>query len=198
MVLLCREIDKQGGFSDIKTSIEYVTDIDKFNSITEELPSLNETDYFKALNEISKLKETYKYNKPLFISDVYSVAKSYADSQRAFDYQNAIEKVYQVEVECNNTVTINAPNERFRFINPNYVIMGFMNAGISESEITKVINMFNFHTNKGIKTDVISAIGNWFGFDCIDVVGVLDSYNGGKTKSTVKMVLNPSKVKIIK
>lgn len=73
-----------------------------------------------------------------------------------------------------------------------------MNAGISESEITKVINMFNFTTNKGIKTDVISAIGNWFGFDCIDVVGVLDSYNGGKTKSTVKMVLNPSKVKIIK
>lgn len=55
----CRQIDKQGGFSDIKTSIEYVTDIDKFNSITEELPSLNETDYFKALNEISKLKDTY-------------------------------------------------------------------------------------------------------------------------------------------
>ena len=58
--------------------------------------------------------------------------------------------------------------------------------------------MFNYYIsdNKGIETDVIAAIGNWLDFDCIDVVGVLDSYHGGTVKSTVRMVLDPTNVKI--
>ena len=58
--------------------------------------------------------------------------------------------------------------------------------------------MFNYYIsdNKGIQTDVIAAIGNYLGFDCIDVIGVLDSYHGGTVKSTVRMVLNPSNVRI--
>ncbi len=50
---------------------------------------------------------------------------------------------------------------------------------------------------KGIRTDDIAAIGNWLKFDCIDVVGVLDSYRGGKESSTVRMVLDPTKAKVI-
>jgi len=50
--------------------------------------------------------------------------------------------------------------------------------------------------DKGIKTDVIAAIGDWLGFECIDVVGVLDSYHGGNIKSTVRMVLDPTNLKI--
>ena len=44
---------------------------------------------------------------------------------------------------------------------------------------------------------MVAAIGEWFGFDFIDVVGVLDSYEGGSTKSTVRMVFNPKDLKII-
>lgn len=75
---------------------------------------------------------------------------------------------------------------------------GFIDAGIDEKYIDEIIKMFNYYQDNitGIKTDVIGAIGNWFKFDCIDVVGVLDSYHGGNVKSTVRMVLNPSKIKI--
>jgi len=60
--------------------------------------------------------------------------------------------------------------------------------------------MFNFYVkeNYGIQTDVIAAIGDWLGLDCIDVIGVIDSYQGGNTKSTVRIVLDVDKVKIKK
>jgi hypothetical protein len=75
---------------------------------------------------------------------------------------------------------------------------GFINSGVSEEEVDRLISMFNYYISdsKGIKTDVIAAIGNWLDFDCIDVIGVLDSYHGGTVKSTVRMVLDPTIVKI--
>jgi hypothetical protein len=76
---------------------------------------------------------------------------------------------------------------------------GFVQAGIDEHEIDKVIQMFNYGSgDKGMKTDLIAAIGGWFGFDVIDVVNVLDSYHGGTVRSTVRMVLNPTNIKILK
>lgn len=198
-----REVDELGGFKSNMTSTEYVKDIEQYKEIQASLPNLRETDedeYFRVLGTVSKLRERYEYKSPLFISDSYSVAKTYADPQRSFDYQNAEEKVYQVETECNKLVKISAYGDRFRFINVDKVKRGFINAGISEEEITKVIEQFNFSVRdkSGIKTDAIASIGNWFGFDCIDVIGVLDSYHGGTIKSTVRMVLDPTKVKIIK
>jgi hypothetical protein len=58
--------------------------------------------------------------------------------------------------------------------------------------------MFNFYVkdNTGIKTDTIAAIADYLGFDCVDVMGVLDSYEGGTLKSTVRIVLSPEKLKI--
>lgn len=198
-----RSIENNNGFSINMTSIEYVKDPELFEKINMEMSdakkSGNDKLYFEILNIIPNYKDTFTYKKPLFLTDTYSVAKTYADPQRAFDYQNSIEKVYEVDVDCNKIVRINAYGDRFRFIDINKVKRGFIDAGISEDEIDKVIKMFNFYVSNtnGIKTDTIAAIGNWFGFDCIDVVGVLDSYHGGTIKSTVRMVLDPSKVKII-
>ena len=132
------------------------------------------------------------------MSDKHSIAKTYADPKRAFDYQNALEKVFEVAVDCDKIAKIVATGDRFRFISIDKVRQGFINSGVSLEEIDKLISMFNYYIsdNKGIQTDVIAAIGNYLGFDCIDVIGVLDSYHGGTVRSTVRMVLNPSNVRI--
>jgi len=197
-----REIEKEGGFTHKTMKVDYVKNPDGLRNIQLQMNIAkkegNEDLYWELLNSVSDFKEYYTYKKPLFLTDKYSVAKTYADPQRAFDYQNAIEKVYEVDVNCNKVAKIVATGDRFRFISIDKVKNGFINSGVSEEEIDKLISMFNYYIsdNKGIKTDVIAAIGNWLGFDCIDVIGVLDSYHGGSIKSTVRMVLDPTNVKI--
>ena len=197
-----REIEKLGGFNDRFMSVDYITDLDKYNQLMiklKETRNTNEKEYFRLLDLVGNYKKQFKYNKPIFLTDSLSVAKTYADDKRAFDYQNAEEKVYEVDVDCNKVVKISAYGDRFRYINIDKVKNGFINAGVSEDEITNLINKFNFYSNnKGIQTDVIAGIGSWLKFDCIDVMGVLDSYQGGNVKSTVRMVLNPSKIRIKK
>lgn len=199
-----RELEKAGGFSERNLTVEYVSDLEGLSILQEKMRTARETDdmdtYHNLLNEVSKFKKSFTYKKLVFLTDVYSVAKSYANPQRALDYQNSEEKVFEVDVNCSNIVKIIATGDKFRFINTDKVKNGFIRSGISEDKIDELIKMFNYYTknNEGIKTDTVAAIGNWLGFDCIDLVGVLDSYTGGTTKSTVRMVLNPSLIKIKK
>ncbi len=196
-----REVEKQGGFTDRTVSVSYIKDLKKYSEIMQQMEDAREKDkdmYFSLLKEIPQFKGTYTYKKPLFLSDHYGVAKTYADPRRAFDYQGAVERVFEVDVQCDRIVEIAAPGEIFRFISVDRVRRGFINSGVSQPEIDALIAMFNFYIddNKGIQTDVIAAIGNWLKFDCIDVKGVLDSYHGGTTKSTVRMVLDPRKARV--
>lgn len=193
-----RDIQKIGGFTERTKEVDYIEDLEGYQDAIQKLRNTEDkTDLFK---QVADYKKKYKYRTPLFLTDKFAVAKTYADPKRAFDYQNAQEKVYEVEVTCNKIVQIDATGDRFRFIPIDKVKSGFINAGVSQDQIDKLIAMFNYYIedNKGIQTDVIAAIGNWLDFDCIDVIGVLDSYQGGKTKSTVRMVLDPTKVKIKK
>ena len=197
-----REVEENGGFTDRTKTISYVTDPKKFDQHREKMNlAMKNGDmdtYDKLLNMTGDFKKDFTYKKPIFLCDKYSVAKTYADPKRAFDYQNALEKVYEVDIECDKIAKIVATGDRFRFVSIDKVRQGFINSGVSSEEIDKLIGMFNYYIsdNKGIQTDVIAAIGNYLGFDCIDVIGVLDSYDGGTVKSTVRMVLNPSNVKI--
>jgi len=199
-----RELEKDGGFTQRYLSISYVEDIEEWDKRQELLRMARESGddkkYFDILDTLVDLKKTAKVRKPIFITDIYSVAKTYADPQRAFDYQGAEEKVLKVKVKSGNGVTINAPGSRFRFIDVDFVKRGFINAGVDSEKLDKIIRQLNYDTKleKGIKTDNIAAIGDWLGFDYIDVNGVLDSYQGGSTKSTVRMVFDPSNIAIIK
>lgn len=196
-----REIEKEGGFTHKTMKVDYVKDPEGLKKLQQDIQIAYKNDrnlYFELLDKVDDFKEYFTYKKPLFLTDKYSVAKTYADPQRAFDYQNAVEKVYEVDVNCNKMVKIVATGDMFRFISIDKVKKGFINSGVSEEEVDRLISMFNYYISdsKGIKTDVIAAIGNWLDFDCIDVIGVLDSYHGGTVKSTVRMVLDPTIVKI--
>ena len=199
-----RELEKEGGFTSRSLTVDYISDIDTYFKLQNDLKKYRESGdeekYFNTLDLVPKLKKKTTIRKPIFLSNDFSVAKTYADPNRAFDYQNSKEKVLKVNVTNGKGVKIVATGDRFRFIDVNKVKRGFINAGIDENEINKIIKQFTYYqkSDKGIKTDVIAILGEWFGFDYIDVVGVLDSYEGGRIKSTVRMVFNPSHVTIIK
>jgi hypothetical protein len=198
-----RELEKEGGFSDRVMHIEYVDDIDAYEQLQSKIATAresgNEDEYFSLLNNVSKFRKKIDIKKPIFLSDDYRIAKTYADPRRSMDYQGAEEKVLKVKLNPGKTVTINATGDRFRFIDIDKVRRGFISAGVDEESLNLIIRKLNFAVGvkSGIKTDDIAAIGDWFGFDYIDVVGVLDSYEGGNTKSTVRMVFNPSDIKIM-
>jgi hypothetical protein len=192
----------QNGFEKKTLTVDYVTDPDKMFKLQDELNKAHKTDekkYFELLNNVVDLKQDYTFEKPIFLTNKIQVANSYADLKNAFDYQNSEPKVFRVLTNCNKIVKINAFNQRFRFININSVKQGFIDAGISEQNIDMAIKMFNYYISddKGIRTNTIAAIGSFLGFDCIDVIGVLDSYHGGTIPSTVRIILDSSKIKII-
>jgi len=191
---------KNGSLSQPTITVTYIKNPDGFNVLQQQIKTAkengNEALYHQLLNKVTEYKENYSFPKPLFLTNKYSVAETYTNEHRAFDYQNSIGKVYKVDVNCSRIVRIVATGDTFRFISLNKVKQGFLNSGVSESKFNTVLSMFNYSIkdNKGIKTDVIAAIGNYLKFDCIDVLGVLDSYNGGTEQSTVRMVLDPSKI----
>lgn len=198
-----RDLEKEGGFTEKIMSVEYIDDINAFEKLQDELIKSRESEdgrYFKLLDMVPKLKKQFKMRKPIFLTNDMSVARTYANPKRAFDYQGAVEKILKVKVKKGHGVEIVATGDRFRFIDTDKVRRGFLNAGVGSEEFEEVLNKFTFYLNnkKGIKTDMVAAIGEWFGFDYIDVIGVLDSYNGGSIKSTVRMVFNPGDIEIIK
>lgn len=198
-----REIEKLGGFTEKTITLDYVKDPTQFRGVQNQLNDAkkigDEDLYFKILDTVKDYKANYTMKKPIFLTNNSGVARTYADASRSIDYQNAVEKVLQVKVNPGKLVTINAPGDRFRFIDASKVKRGFLAAGTSEENFDRLFNMFNWYVRdkNGIKTDMVAAIGQWLEYDTIDVVGVLDSYNGGSVKSTVRMVFDPSNITLI-
>ncbi len=199
-----RALEQAGGFDENIISVEYIKDLDSFNDIQNKLQLArengNEDLYFKLLDQVPNYKSRYKMQKPVFLTNDYSVAKTYADPSRSMDYQNAKEKVLKVTLNPGGkALTINAYGDRFRFISLNKVKRGFLSSGISENEFTQLYNQFNYfrRSDEGIKTDNLASIAHFCGFDYVDVIGVLDSYDGGKIKSTVRMVFDPKNINIV-
>lgn len=193
-------IEQDGGFTQKYMSISYISDTNKWKELQEKLSNTDRygNEYFTILDEIGKLVVDKKLPKPIFFTDMNKVAASYADSNRAFDYQNAIAKVIKVNINAGKILKISAHGQRFSGIIVDDVISGFVNSGISKDQILTAIAMFerNLRNNK-LTTDAIATIAQMFDFDTIDVVGVYDSYRGGTIKSTVRIVFDPSRITII-
>lgn len=198
-----RALESEGGFTQKFMEVDYINDLSAYYKLMGQLKEARERGddamYHKYLAMIPKLKAKFKLRKPIFLTNILQVAKTYADPKRSFDYQGAKEKVLKCRISSGNGLKIIATGDRFRFIDTNKVKRGFVEAGISESEFDDVIKRFTYYqkNSDNLKTDVIAVIGEWFKFDFIDVIGVLDSYQGGSVKSTVRMVFDPSHITII-
>lgn len=199
-----RELQKTGSFVPKTETTTYVPDPKKWHEIQNAMQVArqeNGTDdkYFELLDQAGKQNKSLTYKKPIYFTDKSSVANTYADPKRAFDYQASEPKLLQVEINANGKILrVPAQGQRFRMINADYVKNAFKNSGISEEEINKYFDMFpqNIRNNQ-MSAETIGIIAQLLGFDIVDVIGVLDSYEGGSIKSTVRMVFDPQRIKII-
>lgn len=196
-----REVEKQGGFSQRAQTYTYINDLEKFEELKGKLAQAESgsDEYMHYLDQMPTVKSKFNASRPIFFSDNKLVAKSYADPQRAFDYQRAEEKVFTAKINEGEKLVINALGAKFRFISEERLESALTKAGVPQEKAEKVLDSFNFVTRgKGVKTDMIAAIAQFLGFDSVEVKNVLDSYDGGRTKSNVLMVFDPKNIQIIK
>ena len=97
------------------------------------------------------------------------------------------------------TLTINGAGQNFRGITIDSVRDGLRKAGIDDATIDHTIAQFT-HQIRGdggkISTHSLAAIVDELGFDIIDVTRIKDTYMGGGPPATVRMVMDPSLIRI--
>ena len=193
-----------GTFTPRTGVVDYITDPKKWNEVQAGMKQArsdgNDDEYWRLIDIAGKLKGKMNYQKPIFFTNNINVARTYADDKRAFDYQNAESILHTVDINDNgNVLKVPAYGERFRGIDVESLRKALINAGISNDKIENYYQMFQNDIRNGkISTDDMAVITQQLGFDIVDVLGVLDSYHGGTTKSTVRMVFDPSRITIKK
>jgi hypothetical protein len=200
-----KKIEDAGGFGSHEHSIEIIKNPKEFKRLSDEIQDTRLTNpkrYFELIKggEIDNTKSYVNIKKPIFLSDDYSVAKSYADPHREFNYQDSDPKTLRVSVDTNNSkiLKVHAFGVRFRGLPTENVRTAFENAGVPSEKIDTIFEMFQLQMlYDKTSTDALAAMAQLLDFDIIDVIGVLDSYHGGTVKSTVRIVFNPSLIKII-
>lgn len=198
-----KDLKQTGSFSQKTNTTDYISDPVKWQELQNQMKDAraasNEDQYFQLLDQAGALRKTMTYKKPIYFTANRAVANTYADPQRAFDYQNSSPSIIQAEINNNGRIlTVPAYGQRFRMISADYVKAALRDAGITEEEINKYFDMFPYEIrNNKMSAETIGIIAQLLGFDIVDVLGVLDSYHGGTIKSTVRMVFDPNRIKIL-
>lgn len=197
-----REITQVGGFSTRIGNTEYISDPKRWHELQQEMGIArnngNEDHYFNLLDQAGALRKQMQYKKPIFFTNNSRVANSYTNEKPAFDYQESEPKTFQVQInDSGKILQVPAKGERFRNLNADYVKKGLSDAGITDEEINNHFNMFPTNIRRGkMSAETIGIIAQQLGFDIVDIIGVLDSYHGGSVQSNVRMVFDPSRIKI--
>ena len=198
------------GFEGRTEYVSYITDPELWMQMQQQMQQLTAglsdsndypPEYWKLIDEVAKLRTEKAIRKPVFLSDNYGVANTYADEHRAFDYQNAQGGVVKVRVRPGKTLEIYAGGENFRGISLDAVRRGLKKAGIGDEQIEKELAHYT-HQVRGngnqISTNILSAVVDDLGFDIIDVQSVKDTYMGGGPNATVRMVMDHNLIDIIR
>jgi hypothetical protein len=199
------ELNKISKFEGRTKSISYLTDPQKWLAIQDKMSTVQSgsDEYMDLLHAAGDLMKHKRVRSPIFLSNNYPVAKTYADDRRAYDYQSAIPGVIPVEVAPGNALTINGGGQTFRGISIAAVRSGLNKAGIDEATVDQSLAQYahdiigSGNGNK-ISTDNLVSVVDELGFDIIDIIGIKDNYQGGGTPSTVRMVMDPSLIHIKK
>lgn len=195
-----REVEAAGKFIQRSESSLVVKNIDAWKIAQAKLKALDyekdNKEYHDLIGEITSYQEYASWKKPVFLTNMRSVAKTYADDTRAFDYQNAVPKVLEVSVADGALVSIHANGNKFSSLPYDAVSKGFERAGVDIEAFDEALLMLRVQSEKGIYTDAVSRLAQHFGFDMVDVIGVLDSYQGGNVRSTVRMVFDVDRISV--
>ena len=197
-----RELRKSGIFQLRTNTTNYVPDPQKWVDIQAQMKDArnnNEDLYFKLLDQAGALTDTLTYNKPIYFTGNRNVANTYADPKRALNYQKSEPTTLRVTInDSGKILKIPAHGIRFREISVDVVRQSLNNNGVPDDVITQYFDMFPHNIRNGVmSSETLGIIAQRLGFDIVDIIGVLDSYHGGDTQSTVRMVFDPNRIKII-
>jgi hypothetical protein len=180
------------GFVQKYQNVPYITDINKYQDYKNLLKTKtsSDDDYFDILDKISKLQKYKKIPKATFFTDDISVAKTYADDKRAWDYQNAEPKVLKAHIDLGKSITINARGNKFSNIPMEEILKNFNKDAI----MTYLPELEN---KTRIKSDEILTLAYDSNYDSVIFNNVIDTYSGSGKISTVVAVFDNTRIKLI-
>jgi len=196
------EMQKFKQFEGRTLSVSYITDPKRWKYLQDQMLHVERggDEYFKLIDEVSKLTARKTVRAPIFFTNKKSVARTYADDRRAFDYEAAEPGIIKARMIPGRTLSIYANGQNFRGISIDAVRHGLAHAGVSADSIDQELDHFmNRIRGDGdkISTNSLAVIVDDLGFEIVDVVGVKDTYMGGGPSATVRMVLNPDLIEIV-
>ncbi|MFC4353172.1 hypothetical protein ACFOW6_16605 [Fodinicurvata halophila] len=133
---------------------------------------------------------------PYFFTDNISVARTYADDTRAFDYQNAEPETLGVYVKIENPLTVNAGGAAFSGMDPASFLAAIPD-GPARDNAERAVNSVIRESGGRLTTDQVGSLARRFGFDGVVVNNVVDDYLGAGRPATVYMVFGATNVKSV-
>ena len=196
-----RDIRAAKGFEPRSKTVSRITDRQRYDELQEMMEAArlsgDEDTYLKLMDEAVGLRAETQIPAPLFASNERAVANTYADDTRAWDYQNADPEVFELDLEPDKVLTVNAAGDTFRGISEARVRKALEDSGIPKEQVDAAFDANVTRTRGGkITTDDLTGIVDGFGFDAVDVANVIDTYNGKGQRSTVRMLMDPTKARI--
>jgi len=151
------------------------------------------------LNKAAELHKVIKVPSGIFLTPDYSVAATYADEHRAWDYQNAVGGVVEVEVKDAPTVSIHGDGSSFRGIKVNLVFLALEEFGFHKKDIEDAYYSMITSRREGIIStdDLVELAGILGKIKIIDIHNIRDNYIGSGKVTTVRIVLDASLLHII-
>lgn len=195
-----RQISKQAGFERKTKTINYIEDLDRYKELQRQLKDADYANIGQIGKEIKSLEKKHTFRSPIFLTDTLSVAKTYS-KKPAWDSQNSIPKVYKVKTSPSKILTLDIKGKRFEFLDVGLVASAFKSAGEDTNTFYNLLQKYEYYqldNIEGVPTDSLVAIADELGFDCIDVLNAEDSYNVGNKLSTIRIILEPNDIKIIR
>ena len=163
--------------------------------------ALNRFPFYHGTPDARAVREAggFEPSKPVFLSDNPSVARTYADPRRAWDYQGAEPDVFTAMTSPQRIIDINAGGSDFRGISADAVTRGLLDAGIPSDDVaTLIANAAARRSDNRISTNDLADMLQGLGFDAADIANVRDTYNATAKapKSTVRMMFDPAQIDI--
>lgn len=198
-----RDIKTAGGFSQRTATTQYISDPDKYLELQVGMNNAkkagNEKLYWELLHQVSDVVKDLTYKKPIYFTGNRNVASTYANPWRAFDYANAEPSILTAKIDDSGKIlTIPAHGETFRGINADIVKKALMQDGVNEHTVDNYYKTFQLWINSENKmsAETLAIIAQQLGYDIVDVLGVKDTYTGRGATSTVRMIFDPSRIKM--
>ena len=160
-------------------------------------PGISALEGHRRLSALEAQFEFVPVPVPVFLSRTRGTAQSYANDQRAFDFQGAEPAVLEIEGVPEAEITIDAAGETFRGLSWDRITAGLTAAGGDPEALARTLeDRLEVSIAGRIRVAKLGAALHLNGYRVVDVVNVVDTHDGRGRPDTVRMVFEPEGLRI--